>query len=97
MKSQIELLIENKTKNKNENMTIRLHRDVCDLAEKIEQERDELKAKLARIEREANNVIYFDDNSDYPSALWTILIVCNEKYNGMYMDELEYIETKEEE
>lgn len=42
---------------------------------------------------EANNVLYFDDNSDYCSALWTILHTLNpdlEEYPELsYIDESE--------
>ena len=36
-------------------------------------------SKMTKIEeaifKEANNVLYFDDNSDYKSALWDILLI----------------------
>jgi len=53
----------------------------------------ELTEKVTQI---ANNVIYFDDSSDYRTALWEILSAINpEKYDGI--DEIpEYIEDKDE-
>lgn len=44
--------------------------------------------------REANNVLYFDDNSDYCCALWEILRIINPDLEE-YPD-LDYIEESEE-
>ena len=35
------------------------------------------KEKLAAINKTANNVLYFDDSNDYPTALWEILELIN--------------------
>jgi len=33
-----------------------------------------MEEKIKKIKKIANNVLYFDDNSDYRSALWEILM-----------------------
>lgn len=40
-----------------------------------------------KIYRVANNVLYFDDGSDYEAALWQILFILNPK-----VDEYEHLE-----
>jgi|WetSurMetagenome_2_1015567.scaffolds.fasta_scaffold206702_2 hypothetical protein len=35
------------------------------------------KEKLSLIHKKANNALYFNDNSDYPTTLWEILEVIN--------------------
>lgn len=63
-------------------------RELCESLNQPER----VKAQLSTIEREANNSLYFDDNSDYPSALWGILSTIDETYNDLWKDELNYIE-----
>ena len=46
--------------------------------------------KLDEVYKIANNVLYFDDNSDYQSALWEILEVINPEIDADA--KLEYIE-----
>jgi len=48
--------------------------------------------KLKEIQRIANNVLYFDDNSDFGSALYNILNICTDKENSF--DDLEYVENE---
>jgi hypothetical protein len=49
--------------------------------------------KLDEIFRIANNVLFFDDNSDYGTALWEILaIIKPEMFINDDEPELEYIE-----
>jgi hypothetical protein len=43
----------------------------------------------------ANNILCFDDNSDYGSALWEILLVLKPDLKAEYEDELIYINDKE--
>lgn len=52
----------------------------------------EIKDNLRKIEREANNTLYFSDNSDYESALWQILFLIDKEYRSKEKDELRYIE-----
>ena len=48
--------------------------------------------KIERINIIANNVLYFDDNSDYRTALWRILKVINpDMPDGEEVEELNYI------
>ncbi len=42
----------------------------------------------AKIFRIANNILYFDDSSDYGTALWEILVILKPEIE----DNLEYIE-----
>ena len=64
---------------------------VLNLIEK-QQAEIEKKDKIIKLAyREANNVLYFDDNSDYCCALWEILRIINpelEEYPTLnYIDE----------
>lgn len=45
---------------------------------------------LHEIYKKANNALYFDDNSDYSTALWEIMEIINPLLDGY--DKLEYIE-----
>lgn len=54
-------------------------------------EKDLLRASN-KIKKIANNVLYFDDNSDYTTALWEILnIVAPELFKNDEEPSLEYI------
>lgn len=51
--------------------------------------------KLNEIKKIANNVIYFNDNSDYLGTLWEILIISDDtkEEDGLYTEhELSFIE-----
>ena len=48
------------------------------------------KELIKKIQEIANNVLYFDDNSDYSAALWCILKLTGSKTE--YPEDLEYIE-----
>ena len=49
--------------------------------------------QIENIKRKANNALYFDDNSDYASALWEILAVAApEWFENDNKPELHYIE-----
>jgi len=50
----------------------------------------DIKEKLDEVYRIANNVLYFDDNSDYVSALWEILLTANPDLDTF--EKLKYIE-----
>ena len=50
---------------------------------------NKLNVKIFDIGKIANNLIYFDDNSDYKSGLWEILDMCHLACDE---DELKYIE-----
>lgn len=52
----------------------------------------DMKEKLEEAYRIANNALYFDDNSDYQTALWEILMTINPDLDTE--EKLEYIETK---
>lgn len=45
---------------------------------------------LKHIKQIANNALYFNDSSDYESALWNILELCGEEAENH--DELRFIE-----
>lgn len=62
----------------------------------LRAELETVKAQITSIEREANNVLYLADNSDFGGSLWTILSIINKKYNDLYVDELKYIESQEQ-
>lgn len=67
---------------------------------KLINEHDKLVAEVERlkqIHKIANNVLYFDDNSDYSTALWQILALCMGKKedDDMYDVKLQYMEDEE--
>ena len=52
--------------------------------------------KLDKVKKIANNALYFDDNSDYGTALWEILATVNPTdFMNDDCPELKYIEDKE--
>jgi len=53
-----------------------------------------LKHKLKQCERITNNVLYFDDNSDYSTALWQVLNVTQDRnvHDDYYDVKLDYME-----
>lgn len=52
--------------------------------------------KIKEVKRIANNALYFDDNSDYGTALWEILqLVAPELFVDEHEPVLEYIEDDE--
>lgn len=52
-----------------------------------------MRSKLEEILRISNNVLYFDDSSDFESALWEIVeIIKTEWFDKDNMPELKYIE-----
>lgn len=87
-----------KYSNEQEESIVEKNNKICDMEFKIENQQKALEQKDKMIKKayiEANNVLYFDDDSDYCSALWTILHTLNpdlEEY-----PELSYIEESEEE
>ena len=48
---------------------------IINYIEEIRQENEQLKEMLRKCMIISNNVLYFDDNSDYSTALWQILNV----------------------
>ena len=52
----------------------------------------DVKEKLDEIYRIANNVLYFDDNSDYQTVLWEVLMTINPDLDTF--EKLKYIEQK---
>ena len=52
------------------------------------------KQKLENIKIKANNALYFDDSSDYATALWEILAIAEpEWFENDNEPELEYIDS----
>lgn len=53
-----------------------------------------LKHKLKQCEKIVNNVLYFDDNSDYSTALWQVLNITQDRsiYDDCYDIKLAYME-----
>lgn len=54
-----------------------------------------MESKLERAFRIANNAIYFDDNSDYCSALWDICMILKPQLSESEIGQV-YIEEDEE-
>lgn len=66
----------------------------CPLVRDLEEEINNLKHKLKQCEIISNNVLYFDDNSDYETALWQVLNVTQDRTvdDDCYDIKLEYTE-----
>lgn len=53
---------------------------------------DEARVALERVHRIANNALYFDDSSDYGTALWQVLdTITPEIFKDNDLPELQYI------